>query len=198
MYTGEPYALPLDDLIQVLQSAAGKTYHLRADLPASRLPFPARRGESFVAEVIVTAGQVRSCVILVNGGPLRLEGARAFAYVRSREQLVWMVQQIPDQDPAPPAFSPSASAHLAAMSLFPQMMLPWAARLPPVKLQEEPVVLAHLTRRQRQIYLLSDGRRTIHEIAPLLGTSLDVLDEELTALERKGLITAGRTQQERR
>jgi hypothetical protein len=198
MYTGEPYALPLEDLIQVLQTASGKTYLLRATLPASRLPFPTKRGESFLAEVIVTAGRMSSCVIRVNGGPIRVEGSMAFDYVRTREQLDWTVQQLTDQDPVPPAFFPSESAQLAAMSSFPQVILPWAARPPPVKRQGETTAPAHLTRRQRQIWLLVDGRRTIHEIAPLLGTPLDVLDEELTVLERKGLITAGRIQQERR
>jgi hypothetical protein len=50
-----------------------------------------------------------------------------------------------------------------------------------------------MTRRQRQVWLLIDGRRTVHDIAVLLGAPLDELDRELTALETQGLITSGHT-----
>lgn len=190
---GEPCALPLDDLLQVLQAAGGKTYQVRATLPASLLPFPTRRGESFVAEVVVHASQIRSCVIRDSPGAIRLEGSRAFALVRSREQLVWLIQQIqPPEPPSLPSF-PAESAPPDARSFSSPLALPWAARPAPVRLQKSPEALEQMTRRQRQVWLLIDGRRTIHDIAHLLGAPLNELDQELTTLEMQGLITPGRT-----
>lgn len=192
---GEPYALPLDDVIQVLQSAS-KTYQVRAALPVSVLPFHTRRGEAFVAEVMVTGGQVHSCQIRDQLGAIRLEGSKALDAVRFREQLVWMVQQAPP--PAPAASDPFEGTPQATFAPLPSMALPWIARTAPVKLRDSPEVLAQLTRRQRQAWLLIDGRRTINEIAPLLGAPLEELDQELAELERLGLITSRDVRQERR
>lgn len=192
---GEPYALPLDDVIQVLQSAS-KTYQVRAALPVSVLPFHTRRGEAFVAEVMVTGGQVHSCQIRDQLGAIRLEGSKALDAVRFREQLVWMVQQAPP--PAPAVSDPFEGTLQATFAPFPSMALPWIARTAPVKLRDSPEVLAQLTRRQRQAWLLIDGRRTINEIAPLLGAPLEELDQELAELERLGLITSRDVRQERR
>jgi hypothetical protein len=194
-YAGEPYALPLDDVIQVLQSAS-QTYQVRAALPVSVLPFHTRRGEAFVAEVRVTGGQVHSCQIRDQLGTIRLEGPKALDAVRFRDQLVWMVQQAPPPVPAVPGpFEVAPQATFVPSSL---MALPWLARNAPVKLRDSPDVLAQLTRRQRQAWLLIDGRRSIHEIAPLLGAPLEELDQELTELERLGLITSREARQERR
>lgn len=193
----EPYALPLDDLLPVLQ-AAGKSYRARAALPASLLPFPARRGESLVAEVLVQGGTIHSCVIRDALGAIRLEGAKAFASVRAKEQLVWMVQQVHLPEAAlSPAFS-AAVTPPATSPWFSSLALPWAARAAPVRVQRESVPFEQMTRRQRRIWLLIDGRRTIHDLAPLLGTPLEELDQELTVLERHGLITSGHPRQERR
>ncbi len=192
---GEPYALPLDDVIQVLQSAS-KTYQVRAALPVSVLPFHTRRGEAFIVEVMVTEGQVHSCQIRDQLGAIRLEGSKALDAVRSREQLVWMVQQAPL--PAPVVPGPFEGTSSAMFALPPPMGLPWLARTAPVKLRDSPEVLAKLTRRQRQAWLLIDGHRTINEIAPLLGAPLEELDQELTELERLGLITSRDAWPERR
>ncbi len=188
--SGVPYALPLDDLLLVLRTS-GHTYYVRAALPASLFPFPARRGERVVAEVLVTAGQVRCCQIRDQRGVSRIEGAQALAWVRSREEVIWVVTQATLPEASLPAMSAASAAPLASRYGSPPLALPWAARPPPIRRRDDPGMMAHLSPRQRRVWLLVDGRRTVHQLAPLLGMSLEVLDQELTELERRGLITAG-------
>lgn len=191
----QAYALPLDDLLMVLRPS-GQAYHLRAFLPASFPPLSARRGERLVADVTLIAGQIQTCLICNQQGVVRLEADQALACVRSREELVWIVRSVSTSPPGTPP--PSAGATPPASGAdAPGVALPWVARPPPIGRHAEPGALASLSHRQRQLWLLISGRRTVHELAHLLGIALETLEQELTTLERRGLITSGSLQQRR-
>ncbi len=192
----ETYTLALDDLLRVLQSA-GQAYHLRASLPASFPSVSARRGERLVVDVTVSAGQISSCRIWNQQGIVRLQGDQALTCVRSHEELIWIVTLV---SPSPSGTSPplsvgtTFSTNGAGAS---GVTLPWVARPPPIRLRADPGMFAFLSPRQRRVWLLIDGRRTVYQLASLLQMSLETLDLALTALERQGLISSGPLQQRR-
>jgi len=169
----QTYALPLDDVIQVLgASAVTGVYQVQADVPAGLLPSAARRGHHFLAEVVIQAGQPVSCVIREQGSNTTvLEGAKAFETVRSRVQLVWKVR---------PIDAPTAPAYPARSG--------WSTH-PPMKRERTAEHIRQIAdRKQRMVWLLIDGQRTVDDLAALLQMAPDDVREVLEVLATQGLL----------
>lgn len=185
----QTYALPLDDVIQVLgASAATSAYQVRANVPVGLLPSALRRRHHYTAVVVIHAGQPASCVIWVQGSnTIVLEGAKAFETVRSRVQLVWKVR---------PIDSPSAQAYSTpqARETVGDLAVPsrsgWSARSPNIRELTAEQVRQITDRRQRLVWLLVDGQRTVGDLATLLQMLPSDVSEALAALTAQGLIAA--------
>jgi len=186
----QTYALPLDDVIDVIQvlgaSAVTAAYQAQADVPAGLLPSAVRRGHHFFAEVVIHVGQPVSCVIREQGSNTTvLEGAKAFEAVRSRVQLVWNVRPI--DAPTAPA-SPAPQAGSTTVSLAPPARSRWFTH-PPVKRERTIERIRQIPdRKQRMVCLLIDGQRTVDELAALLQMSPSDVQEILDNLAAQGWI----------
>jgi len=202
--SGQPYALSLHDLLQVL-GASSQSYQVRTDVPASLLPSSLRRG-TFHAEVIVAGGEAIFCALRDQTGSIRLEGTKAFEAIRSHEQLIWFVapytppgQAPADQAPPLPVSTHRRTEQPAGALSFQDSPFPWVGRTPPVRTQvNAQEIIAQLDRYARLIWLLVDGKRTVGELAMLLQVSQELVSDTLTELESRGLITTSNASQTER
>jgi hypothetical protein len=184
----QTYALPLDDVIQVLRATAGTgVYQVQAEVPAGLIP-TLRRGHHALAEGVIQAGQPVSCVIREQGSnTILLEGANAFDAVRSRVQLVWTVRSLDFPFAQTPAAPQAGSATVAPA---PPSLAGWLARPPCKRVQAAEQVRQITDRRHRLVWLLINGQRTLSDLAALLQMSPGDVQEALAALAAQGLIAS--------
>jgi predicted Rossmann fold nucleotide-binding protein DprA/Smf involved in DNA uptake len=177
------YALPLEDVIQVLGASAGPgVYQVQADVPAGLLPSAVRRGQHATAEVVIQDGHPVSCVIREHGSnTVILEGASAFETVRSRMQLIWQMRSLDAASTPPQARSLTASLVSPASA-------EWSARPPRKQGHDEAQVRQIADRKHRLVWMLSNGQRTLSEMAALLQMAPGDIQQALVALAAQGLI----------
>ena len=181
----QQYALTLDALLRILQSHQ-QTQQVWAQVPAEVLPAlkgRVTRGTLCQVSLDVSQGQVVSCVIRDQQERVLLEGPKALACVRSCEQVVWTVQLQPSASGVPVA---DGGAHE-----LPASPMPWSARPPPMLVQAlDARLLEAVSRRQRRLLLLINGKRSSTELGAMLGMQRALVESTLHELEALGLITS--------
>ncbi len=184
----QQYALTLDLLLQVLQRHH-QTYHIGALVPAemvSALKQKATRGTLCRVSLVIEGGQIASCLIVDQQERVLLEGAQAFASVRSCEQIVWSVQPVHASGALRGQSVPNPLSPMQA----PSLQIPWALRSPArLTLHLSSITLAPLSRKQRLVLVLIDGKRTVADLSKLLSVPTGHIEEVLNELEALGLIT---------
>ena len=174
----EQYALTLDLLLQVLHHHQ-QTYQIQAMIPAETLALKLNvtRGTQCQVSLVAARGAILSCRILDQHAQVLLDGEAAFACVQFCEQIIWSVQvaggpAIPDLS-LPPLSSQDS----------------WASR-PPARLERSlsTVSWGGLSRKQRLVLVLLDGKRSVRDLSTLLNLPSEHIEEVLQELARLGLI----------
>ena len=185
----QQYALTLDLLLHILQSHQ-QTHQVWALVPAEVLPAlkgRATRGTLCRVSLDVSQGQVVSCVIRDQQDRVLLEGPKALACVRSCEQVVWTVQTLPSASGL--SVTDGGAHRLPSSVTSPASPMPWSARPPPVLVQAlDARLLEAVSRSQRRLLLLINGKRSITELGAMLGMQRALVESTLRELEALGLI----------
>jgi hypothetical protein len=181
------YALTLDLLVRVLASH-GRRSQVQATVFAEMLPAlkgKASRGTLCQVQVEIERGRVIACSIRDQHGQVLLDGPEALAGVRQADQFVWTVQRPePPENGVFPVLHGSPGARGTPAGLA--KPVPWSGRSPPCLVRPLTSRVLHtLSRRQRVVLCLLDGKRTVADLCTMLHLSDEqvaaVLDE-LTAL----------------
>ena len=138
----------------------------------------AETGEPWQAQLTLSEGQVISCQVQHSAdGQLLLTNGTALQWLASQGSLSW------DQVGNP------------AKLLLPASRTPQAEPLPPGAVPQRLTVLGPAergawSRKQRQIFGLIDGTRSIERIAMMLRQPLNVVQDMVRDLQARGAITA--------
>lgn len=158
------YTLDIETMRQVMQTHK-KTGRLQADLPSG---IPSLREPCHV-EIALEGGNITSSSIVGKSGSL-LTGARAYQELTRVGRLNWTFTPqsptITQSEPAPPialAKQPPRRPRRTVV-VGQQEMRPWQ-------------------RIHKLVYGLVDGRRDVEEIAKLLSTSPEVIEDILSDLQ---------------
>jgi hypothetical protein len=185
----QQYAVTLDLLLRALQ-AHPHTSQIWAMVPAEILPAltqKAMRGTLCRVSLVVEQGQLTFCAITDHQGLVLLEGREAFASVWSCEQVVWTVQtqQTSESQRVHPRLNEQPF-----LSGLPAPLMLWSMRPPPCLTHTlDAHLLAAVSRKQRQILVLLDGRRTVNDLCTLLNLPSEQVETVLSELETRSLIT---------
>ena len=177
----QQYALTLDLLLRVL-GGHQQPYQLWTTVPAEALPAVrgnVSRGTLCQVRVQVAQGQVVGCCLRDQQERVLLEGPLALDSIRRCEQVVWTVQMEEPLD----SFQRSVGKRepqeaMPLLSSGPERWS-WPTRPPPCSVRPlSSSVLHTLSRRQRVVLCLLDGKRTLAD----LGTMLHLSDEQVAAV----------------
>ena len=168
------YILPASAILQVLRDQNGMT------TLSATLPFvPGYQQEAGEVVLILGWGQVQRCTIRARDGLLLAQGGEALKALEQLGHLEWQVQELSGSrenwaatDSKGQEHGQSAEQHIprrrvAALSLTQQQTL---------------------SRRQRQVFALVNGTRSVADIATLLHLSSDEVARLLQALQHDQLI----------
>ncbi len=161
------YVLPMSVLLETMRELAASVT-VQAQLAA----LPQGWNEPCVAELVLVEGRLYACTISTTEGLMLLQQEAAYQVLNRLGTLEWSVR--PDgrsspQDEQPP--SPTISKHA-----------PW---LVASSLSSE--VLASLSRRHKQVLLLSESHKRPEEIARLLRLSVQKVEQILQTLNARHL-----------
>jgi hypothetical protein len=162
------YNLTVEIMIQVMQTHK-KTGHLQTDLSSGVSGFR----EPCHVEIALQAGNVISCSITGSQG-LLLTGAKAYQELTRQGRLDWtfVPQTQPLTAPAPitdPLTRNTISRPRRTTALTQWQMRPWHDMY-------------------KHVYSLADGKRSVTEIAVLLSTTPEAIQEVLHDLQSIGVV----------
>ncbi len=165
------YAHDLESLFQLLIGQSG-ILHLE---PAE----DAGNGELWHAYLLLAKGGVMTCDVRSKGnGRVLLSGSEAMAWLASAGSLSWSLEG-PFQSSQPFA---------APLALHVQRVRSLGLLIPQRTGQGEEAVMLSWSRKQRQVFALVDGVRSIQRIAAMLSQPHEVVEGVLNALQSMGVI----------
>jgi hypothetical protein len=154
------------NLIQLLQMLNGTRKNWVVYISSSQAD-AFRTGEPWEARLSLTEGRVTCRIWSTVDRRLLLSNEEAIRWLADLPQFVWRLET---------TISPQGSQ---------ETLLPW---IPQRVEQVEKTAINALSREQRQILGLVDGRRTAKEIATILQQPLDALEKVLDDLRARGFI----------
>lgn len=157
------YTLDIETMRQIMQ-AHKKTGHLHADLPSG---VPKLREPCHV-EIALEAGNIVSCSIASSRG-LLLTGDKAYQELTRLGRLHWtfVLQSLPVTQPGLATHAVEKKAISRPRRIV--VVEPWQMRL--------------WQRMHKLVYGLADGKRNVTEIAALLSTTPEAIEEVLRDLQ---------------
>jgi hypothetical protein len=163
------YTLDIETMSQIML-AHKKTGHLYADLPSG---LPGLR-ESCSVTIVLETGKIVSCSIANDRGFL-LTGDKAYRELSHLGRLRWtfVTRSLPD-----------TRSGLVARSLEEKMVISRPRRIVAVEQWQ----MRRWQRMHRLVYRLADGTKSVAEIAILLSTNSEIIEETLRDLGSIGVI----------
>lgn len=176
MSRAQRYILPAAAIIETMKQQRD-VVAFRAPLPEGRHLPSALRATPCFAEIVLGNGTLHSCTIFTSGGTLVCEQQEAMRLLQGLGDLEWVLHSLP-LSPTPGSPPQTEQTYSASPEMVPRKA-PLVGSATPA----EP-----LTHRQRRVWLLIDGQRSVRELASLLCLSPQEIEEALTALARSRLI----------
>ena len=175
----QSYPLDLTTLLHIL-SRQKQTGKLFAEV---RIPGSRKLGCAYLSLYNGNA-DISSCIIVVDENSV-LTDREAFEYLKKLGTLEWVYTAQNISKPLPPASSSPVPASSSQDNAFSTTSFPVRVRVVTV---EEFITWGSMHRLYRSVYNMADGRRTIEDIAAVLGKSVEAVGEILFFLLKHGVV----------